>query len=456
MEQLDTETFASYQGGAEFDRQYFSAPTRTRTWFHLGPVGEGRTDWEELDWSSAYWPGDPPQLRHTEAVNAFLRTLPDRPARRDALRSLRGSILRTEFYADDGSDRQNRPYTVTEYAYGLREESPPGTNQAERLRIFFPHPRAQRTTQWERGDDPMTQFSFTEDYDEHGQPRRQTQIACPRGWRSLDDRPVNSGRPELFQEPYLATRTLTTYGEPTDPNVYIHDRVARTTSLELTGTGGKRVRELVELGDADPALRVFRAGPQLLRRRRLRGPAVRADRPARRPDADGKPGPHRGDFGELPTMNRGRPTLRRRPAIPWTAEYPEPISETRCGRWPAIRPHDAQPLCTGLFVTTERRQYDFQAPSPSSTARAGHRHPRCLRPGYDDHLRRLRSAARRGARSGRAQHACRLRLPRPAAKTGDRRQRQFHRFLLHAAGTAESDLGAGQGRTKATGRIRAW
>ena len=364
VEQLDSESFATYQGGAEFDRQYFSAPTRTRTWFHLGPVGEGRTDWEEMDWSSAYWPGDPPQLRHTEAVNAFLRTLPDRPARRDALRGLRGSILRTEFYADDGSDRQNRPYTVTEYAYDLREESPPGTSETERPRLFFPHPRAQRTTQWERGDDPMTQFSFTEDYDEYGQPRRQTQIACPRGWRSLDDRPVYSGRPELFQEPYLATRTLTTYGEPSDPDVYIRDRVVRTTSLELTGTGGKRVRELAELGDTDPTLRVF---AQVLNH---------YDGDAFEGLPFGQIGPHgalmRTESLVLTEAILGAAYDESRPpyfsggsSIPWTAEYPKLFQPT-VRPLAGYTPHNAEPHAPGLFVITERRQYDFQAPNPTS------------------------------------------------------------------------------------------
>ena len=52
-----------------------------------------------------------------------------------------------------------------------------------RLRIFFPHVLAQRTTQWERGDDPMTRFTFTDDYDAYGQPRSQIEIAVPRGRR---------------------------------------------------------------------------------------------------------------------------------------------------------------------------------------------------------------------------------------------------------------------------------
>ena len=57
-------------------------------------------------------------------MNRFLAGLPA-AARRDALRALRGQVLRTELYALDGSPRQDRPYTVTEHAYALREEDPP-------------------------------------------------------------------------------------------------------------------------------------------------------------------------------------------------------------------------------------------------------------------------------------------------------------------------------------------
>ena len=73
------------------------------------------------------------------------------------------------------------------------------------MRIFFPHTLGQRVTQWERGDDPMTQFSFTERLRYFGQPRRQTQIACPRGWRGLEDIPG---------QPYLATRSQTVFAHP--------------------------------------------------------------------------------------------------------------------------------------------------------------------------------------------------------------------------------------------------
>src|SRR5262249_39356634 len=148
-------------------------------WFHLGPVGDESRHWEELDFRSEYWPGDAPVFSRPLEVAKLLKNLEHRD-RRDAVRTLRGSVLRSELYALDGSIRQNRPYTVTESLFGISEVDPPDGDERGRARIFFPHPLAQRTTQWERGDDPMTQFGFTGDYDSYGQPRSQINIAVPR------------------------------------------------------------------------------------------------------------------------------------------------------------------------------------------------------------------------------------------------------------------------------------
>lgn len=242
VEQLDTETFEDYSGSglhdeakqfAGVDQKHFSPPTLTKTWFHQGPVGEEFGDWEELDYAGEYWSGDLQILKHTGSVNAFLKTLTERRARRDALRTLRGSILRTELYALDGSDRQDRPYTVTESAYGLREESVRSQNDPERPHIFFSHPTVQRTTQWERGNDPMTQFTFTGDYNEYGQARSQISIAVPRGREFLQALGPDVPAPE----PYLVTHTRTDYARRDDAECYIVDRVARTTTYEIPTDG---------------------------------------------------------------------------------------------------------------------------------------------------------------------------------------------------------------------------
>lgn len=245
VEQLDTDTFAEYNGtgahGPEmsFDPvpdNRFSPPLLTRTWFHQGPVDDDTGDWQELDWALDYWPGDPQALSHTEAVNAFLQTLADPRQRRDALRALRGSVLRTELYALDGTVRQDRPYTVTEHAYGLREESEPDAADKERRRIFFPHSLAQRTTQWERGDEPMTRFTFTDDYDAYGQPHRQVSLAVPRKRDYRTTAPAGA--------PYLGTLTETHYAQRDDAQRYMVNRVSGSASFEVLNDGSLSVYNL--------------------------------------------------------------------------------------------------------------------------------------------------------------------------------------------------------------------
>jgi RHS repeat-associated protein len=245
VEQIDTETFTDHRARAArgpdarvepVPEKHFSPPLLTRTWFHQGPVDDDRGDGQEPDWSMDYWPEDPPALAHAEAINRFLHTLADPRDRRDALRTLRGSTLRTELYALDGTDRQGRPYTVTEHAYGLREESAPEPGDPPRRRIFFPHPVAARTTQWERGDEPMTQFAFTDDYDAHGQPRRQVSLAVP---RHRDYRaPAEPGAP------YLGTLVESRYAERDDAQRHIVNRVCESAHFEIPNDGSLPVRDL--------------------------------------------------------------------------------------------------------------------------------------------------------------------------------------------------------------------
>lgn len=232
VEQIDTELVGAVAA---------AAPTLTKTWFHVGPVGPEFGDWQEdLDWSGEFWSGDAPMLDHQQYVTPFLRDLAradprSRRIRRDALRTLRGSVIRSELYGLDGAPSQDRPYTVTEAQYALREIDAPGAGQPERQRIFFPFSVGQRTTQWERGNDPLTAFAFADDHDAFGHARRTTSVACPRGWRAMSDRPAAG---------YLAVRTVVRYATPPANGRYIHDRVAATTTFEMTAAAGSRVLDL--------------------------------------------------------------------------------------------------------------------------------------------------------------------------------------------------------------------
>jgi hypothetical protein len=159
---------------------------------------------------------------------------------------MRGSVLRTELYALDGSARSDRPFTVTERQMGLREEDPPAAAEL-RERIFFAHEVARRTTEWERGEQPRTVVVFTTDHDHFGQPTRTVSIAVPRG---RDPRARLAAPPP---EPYLATCTLTEYARSDLARGYMVDRVARLTTFEVLDDGRPSAAELRDaVTAADP------------------------------------------------------------------------------------------------------------------------------------------------------------------------------------------------------------
>src|SRR5579859_7655168 len=260
VDHRDSEAFSNSAG---VPPQYFSPPTESRTWFHQGAVGDPFEGWVESDslpgknFTDEYyqepWPGVSPNaqvLTRPAAAASFLAHLPD-TVRRDALRSMRGKILRTELYALDGTQLQGRPYTITEHVWGVREVERKAMSLSS-LHIFLPLPLSQRTTQWERGNDPLSEFRFTDnctlsgtlsgqtlitgDYDAYGQPLSQVSIAVPRG-RVFQSAGPSSG-------PYLATQTVTSYAQRDDSQVYIVDRRSSETEYEVLNDGSTSVFDL--------------------------------------------------------------------------------------------------------------------------------------------------------------------------------------------------------------------
>lgn len=381
VEQRDTETFETYNDPGlhgdeadfervgEDDQEQFSPPVLTKTWFHQGPIGDEFGTWEAADYSHEYWSEDP-QVLTRESATGVPQDLPRRD-RRDALRALRGRVLRTERYALDGSQREDRPYTVTERRYGVREEQPP-EGSSDRRRIFFPHERARRTTHWERGDDPMTRFTFTGDYDAYGQSRSEIKIAVPR------NRDFNASIPSA-DEPYLATKTETTYAQRDDADRYIVDRVARTTRYEIPNDGSDDVFTLKrQVEDETLAERPILIGQTV---NFYDGAAFR-----------GQPFTELGDHGALVRTEElvltdeiiretydvddvasVPPYLAVDGAADWS-EYPDEFRERllESGAPDETRPNlritpvgygytdGDDTYARGYFVATERREYDFQ------------------------------------------------------------------------------------------------
>ncbi len=379
VDQRDTETFDDYHlpglhlqstPFAGVAPRLFSPPTETRTWFHQGAVGDELGDWGENDYSVEFWPGDPPAFPRRPAQTALLDALPRR-VKRDALRSLRSYVLRTELYALDGSADEARPLTVTEYLVGVQEETLPGPSDGGLLHLFFPHILAERTTQWERGAEPLTQLIFTDDYDGYGRPHSQIRMAVPRG---RDFR-----APAAPGAPYLATQTETTYVQRDDDHRFIVDRTSRATSYEIVNDG------------SPPAPTLHAAILAGTTMRQIVGQTVNFyDGPA----FAGLPFGMLGDYGALVRTETlvlteellqdaytddkaflTPPYLEPSGLPQWTAEYPPEFQTLLPVKQPAepSRPDlvispaaygfasgGGTPFVRGYFVATERRQYDVQ------------------------------------------------------------------------------------------------
>ncbi len=259
VDQRDSESFLPYyQQASGFDKvptAYFAPPTETRHWFHQGPYGDPFGGLFEPDYSQEYWAEDPSLLKRPASQVSFLSRLPVR-ARRDALRALRGQTLRTELYALDGTARQSRPYTVTESLHAVSDlpgSRPAGetlpTNPSTlaqtdwRLRVFFPFQCAQRTSQWERGEQPLVSFSRSDKYDAFGQAQEQISAAVPRS-RALNHQQTVAAD----TSPYLALLTRTQYAY--SATAYLTGRVAVVRAYEIASSGGNSVGDFLDSAQA--------------------------------------------------------------------------------------------------------------------------------------------------------------------------------------------------------------
>jgi hypothetical protein len=276
VDQRDTETYTRYNNSNLVDlmqnaagsnnqstthlattNEHYTPPTETRTWFHQGPLGDEFGGWYETDYSNEFWQGDSPKLKRSDLVsntdlNQF-NALPRR-AKRDALRTLRGTVLRTELYALDNTILKNKPYTVTESISFVRRDYMPSIVVEDTFKfntgyIFFPYQIAQRTTQWERGIDPMTSFSFSWEYDEYGQAQKQMSAGISRGINPITGATFDSGSglfvpTTISNKKYLATCSESEFiykgdiaDDTAESGIYMMNRGLQSKAFDCTYTG---------------------------------------------------------------------------------------------------------------------------------------------------------------------------------------------------------------------------
>jgi RHS repeat-associated protein len=173
VDQFDTEEFATLNSSSDFPKpvnieaESNLPPVCTKTWFHtgafFGEIGVSKhmehEYYDEGDSSTAFAGLTTPQQESMLLDDTVLPTtilLPDSSRlnydlsgeeMREACRALRGSILRQEVYALDGTAAADRPYSVSERNYTIEVFQPQGPNK---YGVFFSHPRETIDFHYER------------------------------------------------------------------------------------------------------------------------------------------------------------------------------------------------------------------------------------------------------------------------------------------------------------------
>ena len=232
VEQWDTEEIGTIGPGetssdsSNLDAASFVPPVHTKTWFHNGAY----LDRDRIShlFIHEYYQGDVLAALLPDTVLPDGLTLEEE---REACRALKGSILRQEIYADDGTDKSQHPYSVSEQNYTIELVQ---LKSANRHAVFFVHPRETIDYHYERNPvDPRVGHQVVLQVDEYGNVLKSVAIGYGRRQSLLsnsDDR--------LKQ-----TQTLITYTENRVTNPVLEDDAYRTPlpyeacTYELTGHG---------------------------------------------------------------------------------------------------------------------------------------------------------------------------------------------------------------------------
>jgi hypothetical protein len=187
-------------------------PIVTKTWFHNGALlEEGPLEaYFKSPANREFFDGDPEAgfLPDPE----FPPNL-DSDELREAARALKGSVLRQEIYADDGTPKAALPYSVSERNYRLTCLQPLGPN---RHSVFFSHPSETIDFHYERNPaDPRASHALTLAVDDYGNVLKSAAVGYARRAPAFDEQKV-----------CLATLTENAY-----TNAILEDQAYRTPLL---------------------------------------------------------------------------------------------------------------------------------------------------------------------------------------------------------------------------------
>ncbi len=245
VEQMDTEEFydlgAAPKKSSEFpassneDGAWSVPPVLTKTWYHTGVFLD--VDRASRHLAHEYY-REPHQTAAMQLEDTVLPPGLAPEEAREACRALKGSMLRQEVYALDGSEESARPYTVADSNSTIRLLQPRDQN---RHAVFFTHAREDLTCYYERKlyevagverADPRVSHVVTLEVDDCGNVLRSVNVGYGRRFPDPSELLTNSDRQK--QSRILATLKENRFTNPVnEKDNYRTPSPAETRSYEI-------------------------------------------------------------------------------------------------------------------------------------------------------------------------------------------------------------------------------
>jgi RHS repeat-associated protein len=252
VEQQDTEELGALtQSGAfpdatNIDAASYVPPMLTKTWFHVGAYPQGaeisrifQTEYyRESDLAEGVAGLSDAEFAAMQLPDTVLPPGLTEDEIREAIRSLKGAMLRQEIYALDGTAEADRPYSVSEQNFTIKKLQPFGPN---RHAVLFTHARESIDLHYERKlydvggrqlADPRTNHSMVLAIDDYANALQTAAIAYDR--RHDDPDPLLTAEDRANQSKLHVTCTESSYTNPIlEDDAYRPPLPAETRGYEL-------------------------------------------------------------------------------------------------------------------------------------------------------------------------------------------------------------------------------
>ena len=206
VEQWDTDTSPNNTSPSENNRPIRLPPVHTKTWYYTG-VELGHGSRSLLQSLAREFFGAPPAGSTTTELDNFISKVAEGPFYDDriqfydshsAIRCLKGSVLRQEIYADDGSSQSNLPFSISQNVYSIQMIQPSNLlSPASMMLLSSGH----RTEEYDRNPiDPRIGQQFNLVYDKWGNVLKSVSIALG---RRIDDNEIEPRDRETQRQAYI-------------------------------------------------------------------------------------------------------------------------------------------------------------------------------------------------------------------------------------------------------------